>query len=154
MSEDLKVPKRRVQVEVLIPGGGARQVIVFLAEFAPTHTGPERLSDLLNAEDEFVPALDVATDTMMFLGRHSIAAARVAHEWELGEQIEEGVKHEVEITLTDGTTLRGAVFFVLPHARSRLLDYLNDAQPFVRLAEPSRVALINKRHIARVIPQR
>jgi hypothetical protein len=64
------------------------------------------------------------------------------------------VKHEVEITLTDGTTLRGAVFFVLPHARSRLLDYLNDAQPFVRLAEPSRVALINKRHIARVIPQR
>jgi hypothetical protein len=154
MSDELKVPKRRVQVEVLIPGGGARQVIVFLAEFAPTHTGPERLSDLLNAEDEFVPALDVATDTMMFLGRHSIAAARVAHEWELGEQPEEGVQHDVEITLTDGTPLRGSVFFVPPHAGSRLLDYLNDEQTFVRLAEPEKVALINKRQIARVTPQK
>jgi len=154
MSEELKVPKRRVQVEVLIPGGGARQMIVFLAEFASTHTGPERLSDLLNAEAEFVPALDVGTDTMMFLSRHSIAAARVGHEWELGEQPEEGVQHDVEITLTDGTTLPGSVFFLLPHSASRLLDYLNDAQPFVRLAEPEKVALINKRHIARVTPQK
>jgi hypothetical protein len=154
MSDELTVPKRRVQVEVLIPGGGARQVIVFLAEFAQTHSGPERLSDLLNAQAEFVPALDVATDTMMFLGRHSIAAARVAHEWELGEQPEEGAQHEVEIALTDGTPLRGSVFFLLPHARSRLLDYLNDAQPFVRLAEPEKIALINKRHIARVTPRK
>lgn len=154
MSEELKVPKRRVQVEVLVPGSGARQVIVFLAEFASLHTGPERLSDLLNAQDKFIPAFDVASETMLFLGRDSIAAARVAREWELGELPEDGPRHEVEIALTDGTLLTGTVTLVLPPERSRLLDYLNDAQPFVRLTEPTRVALINKRHIARVTPQK
>lgn len=147
MTDELKVPKRRAQVEVLLPGGAARQVTVFLAEYAPRHSGPERLSDLLNAHDDFVPALDVATDTMTFLNRHTIAAARVAREMELAD---EGDAHEVEITLVDGTTLRGSVTFLMPPDRSRLLDYLNDAPPFVRLAETERVSLVNKRHIARV----
>ena len=150
MTEDLKVPKRRAPVEVLLPGGAARQMTVFLAEFASTHSGPERLSDLLNAQDEFVPALDIATDTMSFLARHSIAAARVARQWEVGEELAGTEEEEVEITLTSGATLRGTLRFALPPGRSRLLDHLNDAQPFVRLEEGEKVALVNKRHIARV----
>lgn len=150
MSDDLKVPKRRVQVELLVPGSPARQVTVFLAEFAPDHTGPERLSDLLNDHAEFVPAVDVASGAMTFFGRHSIAAARVAREWELGEEPVAGEQHQVEIQLTDGTLLDGTVSFVLPHERTRLLDYLNDGQPFVLLAQRDQVALINKRHIVRV----
>lgn len=150
MTDDLRVPKRRAQVEVLMPGGAARQVTVFLSEFAPRHNGPERLSDLLNASEDFVPALDVSTDTIVFLNRHGIAAARVAHEWELGEEAASGEQHEVEITLVDGTALRGTVTVILPPEHARLLDFLNDAQPFVRLAERDKVALVNKRHIARV----
>jgi hypothetical protein len=150
MTDDLRVPKRRAHVEVLLPGGAARQVTVFLAEFASRHSGPERLSDLLNAEADFIPALDVATNLMTFLNRHGIAAARVSREWELGDEPAGGDQHEVEIALTDGTTLRGTVSFMLPPEHSRLLDYLNDAQPFVRLAEKEKVALVNKRHIARV----
>jgi hypothetical protein len=93
----------------------------------------------------------VETDTMTFLARRSIAAARVGSEWELGEQLTGGEQHEeVEITLTDGTQLRGAVSFVLPQGRSRLLDFLNDEQPFLLLAEKKTVALINKSHVARV----
>ncbi|MCA1826557.1 MAG: hypothetical protein LC689_06410 [Myxococcales bacterium] len=150
MSDQLRVPKRRAQVEVLLPGGAARQVTVFLSEFASRHNGPERLSDLFNASEDFVPALDVLSDTMTFLNRHGIAAARVAREWELGEEAPAGEQHEVEIALVDGTTLRGTVTVVLPPGRTRLLDFLNDAQPFLRLDEKERVALVNKRHIARV----
>ena len=150
MTDDLKVPKQRAQVEVLLPGGAVRQVVVFLSEFASTHTGPERLSDLLNAQDEFVPAVDTATDAMSFLGRHTIAAARVAGEWEPPEPVARGELHDLEITLVDGSILRGTVSIVMPPERSRLLDWLNDPQPFVRLAEKEKVALVNKRHIARV----
>jgi len=150
MSDELRVPKRRAQVEVLLPGGAARQVTVFLAEFAGGHAGHERLSDLLNAAGEFVPAVDVATDAMTFINRQSVAAARVAREWEIGDDLAGGEEHEVEIALSDGTSLRGTVHFVLPPERSRLLDFLNDAQPFVRLAQEDKVTLVNKRHIARV----
>jgi hypothetical protein len=149
MSEDLKVPKRRAQVEVLVPGGGVRQVTIFLAEYASAHGGPERLSDLLNGADDFVPALDLASDAMTFLGRQSIAAVRVAPDWD-EEDVPSTSVHEVQITLTDGTELRGMMAFVMSEEHSRLLDYLNDAPPFVRLIEQGRVALVNKRHIARV----
>ena len=150
MTEDLRVPKRRAQVEVLLPGGGARQVTVFLSEFASRHSGPERLSDLLNAKDEFVPVVDAATDSVAFLGRHTIAAARVGREWEMPGQIAGAEEHDLEITLVDGAVLRGLVSFVLPAGRTRLLDFLNDEQPFIELTERDKVALINKRYIARV----
>ena len=150
MADDLKVPKERVPVEVLLPGGAVRQVVVFLSEFASTHSGRERLSDLLNGHADFLPALDVATDNITFLGRQSIAAARVAAEWEPGEDPSVTEEHEVEITLADGTELHGLVGFVQPPERSRLLDHLNDRQPFVRLVERDKVSLVNKRHIARV----
>jgi hypothetical protein len=151
MSDELKVPKRRVQVEVLLPGGGMRQVTVFLSDFASHHGGPERLSDLLNGPDEFVPALDAQTDTMTFLGRGSIAAARVAPEWEIDPALAGSEEHEVEITLVEGMQLRGTLRYALPPGRTRLLDHLNDAQSFVRLEERDNIALINKRHIARVV---
>jgi hypothetical protein len=149
MSDELKVPKRRAQVEVLLPGGAVRQVTIFLAEYASAHDGPERLSDLLNGGDDFVPALDLASDTMTFLGRQSIAAARVAPDWD-EEDAPATSQQEVEITLTDGTELHGTMAFVMSEEHSRLLDYLNDSPPFLRLIEQGRVALVNKRHIARV----
>jgi hypothetical protein len=150
MGDELKVPKRRAQVELLLPGGGTRQVMVFLAEFAGSHAGHERLSDLMNGPNEFLPAVDLTTDTMSFVGRAGIAGARVGREWESSYGLGDAEEHEVEITLADGTTLRGIVQFELPPDRSRLLDYLNDVQPFVRLDEGEKVILVNKRHIARV----
>jgi hypothetical protein len=151
MSDELKVPKRRAPVELVLPyGNGSRQVMVFLAEFAGSHAGHERLSDLLNGPNEFLPAVDLTTDTMSFVGRAGIAAARCGKEWESNYGLGEVEEHEVQITLADGTALRGIVQFELPPDRSRLLDYLNDAQPFVRLDEGEKVALVNKRHIARV----
>jgi hypothetical protein len=150
MGDELKVPKRRAQVELLLPGGGSRQVLVFLAEFAGSHAGHERLSDLMNGPNEFLPAVDLTTDTMSFVGRAGIAAARVGREWESSYGLGDAEEHEVEITLAGGTTLRGIVQFELPPDRSRLLDYLNDVKPFVRLDEGEKVILVNKRHIARV----
>jgi hypothetical protein len=152
MSHELQVPKRRAQVEVLLPGGGARQVTVFLAEFASAHSGPERLSDLLNGTSDFVPAIDAATGAVSFLGRDCIAAARVERAMDPDFDLDGASEHEVEITLVDGTVLRGTLAFVMPPGRARLLDFLNHAQPFVRLAEKEKMALVNKRHIARVAP--
>lgn len=151
MTDDLRVPKRRAQVEVLLPGGESRQVTVFLAQFASAHAGPERVSDLLNAaEGEFLAAVDAATDTIIFLNRQGVAAARVPREWESDEELSGGEEQEVEIALMDGTQLRGTVRYLMPPERSRLTDYLNDPQPFVRLAHGEKVMLVNKRHIARV----
>jgi len=149
--EELRVPKRRVPVEVVLPGGTARRVFVFLSEAAPTHEGPERLSDLLNGSDAFIPAVE-ASGGVTFLHRTSIAVARVSPDVEPdgGGGFTIPTEHEVEITLADGTQLAGLVSYVLPPESARLGDFLNRCEPFFRLLERDGVALVGRAHVARV----
>jgi hypothetical protein len=150
--EDLRVPKRRVPVEVVLPGGAARRVSLFLAEASPDHEGPERPSDLLNGRDGFIPALDEESGAMTFLQRASIALARVPSEFEPdpGGGFTIPTEHEVEITLADGNRLAGLMSYLLPPERSRLVDFLNGASPFFRLIERDGVTLVGRAHVARV----
>jgi hypothetical protein len=150
MSDELRIPKKRTQVELVLASGATLQVGFFLSEFAGSHAGHERLSDLLNGRDDFLPGFDLGSETVTFIARAGIAAATVGHEWEPGLDLLEADEHVVEIALLDGTSLRGALQFVMPQGRSRLLDHLNDPQPFLRLEQGDKVVLVNKRHIARV----
>lgn len=151
--EDLRVPKHRAAVEVLLPGGACRPVALFLAEAAPGHAGPERPSDLLNGAGEFMPAFDEERGVMSFLQRGAIALLRVprALEEDEADALTLPTEHEVEVHLGDGTVLSGLVSFVRPPERSRLVDFLNEAPPFFKLLEPGSVALVNKRHVSRVV---
>lgn len=151
--EDLRVPKRKVPAEAILPGGAARRITLFLAEAASHHSGPERPGDLLNGGDDFVPAFDEDAGAMTFLNRAGLAAVRVAgREAEAdGEDLTLPTEHEVEVVLQDGLALRGLVSYLRPPERSRLVDFLNEAEPFFRLLEERAVVLVNKRHVARVV---
>jgi hypothetical protein len=152
--EDLRVPKRRIPVQLSLSGGATRDVWVFLTEFAATHSGAERLSDVLNGEGEFIPVIDAETQKVFFLNRTTVAVARVAHDVEGGgedaEQHTIPTEHEVEITVSSGMKLRGLIAYVLPLDRSRLTDFLNDTPPFIKLLEGDKTALINKHHVSLV----
>jgi hypothetical protein len=150
--EDLRVPKRRIPVQVLLPGGKATSMVMFLSEVAADHTGPERPSDLLNGGDDFVPAFDEAGKVMTFLNRSAIAAIRLdpALDADVDEDVSIPTEHEVDLLLQDGATLRGLVSFLRPSERSRLIDFLNEAPPFFRLLDAGVLVLVNKRHVARV----
>lgn len=152
---DLRVPKRRVGVEVVLPGGAARRVTVFLAEAAADHAGPERVADLLNGAGEFFPALDEAGGGIAFLHRASVALVRLSRELDAddGDTVTLPTEHDVEVALADETVVRGLVSYVRPPDRDRLVDVLNEPAPFLRLLEGDGVALVNKRHIARVTPR-
>jgi hypothetical protein len=140
-----------VLAQIVLPGGEARDVAVFLSESSPGGEG-ERLSDLLNSEAKFLPAQDVATEAMTFVHSVTLAVARVDAQHELREvdQLTLRTEHAVELRLVDGQCLKGLFAYVQPEERSRLTDYLNDAPPFLRLLQGDKVALINKRHVAYV----
>jgi len=149
--DELRVPKRRVPVEVVLPGKPARHLSVFLAQAAPGHEGPERLSDLLNGTNSFLPA--VGDDGgITFLHRASIAVARVAPEVEpdVGGGFTIPTEHEVEVALVDGSRLSGLITYVLPPESARLVDFLNGCGPFLRLLERDAVALVGMAHVAHV----
>src|SRR5512138_1903660 len=150
--EDLRVPKRRIPVEVLLPGGSTRTMALFLSEVAADHTGQERPSDLLNGGDDFVPAFDETGKAMTFLNRSAISAVRLdpSLDTDLDEEVSIPTEHEVELLLQDGTDVRGLVSYLRPAERSRLVDFLNEAPPFFRLIDAALLVLVNKRHVVRV----
>jgi hypothetical protein len=150
--DELRVPKRRASGEVVLPGGAARAVTFFLAEFAADHPGPERVSDLINSGNAFVPATDVQSGATTFLHVSSLAVVRVESGLEEGAAEEHTIptEHEVSLTLTDGHRLTGLLTYVRPPDRSRLVDHLNEKTPFLRLLEERSVALVNKRFVAQV----
>jgi hypothetical protein len=150
--EELRIPKRKTTVEFSLEGGTRRHVIVFLSEFASTHAGPERISDLLNGEAEFFPALDPSRDAMCFFHREAITSARVEASLEPADDTAHTIplEHEVEIRLADGALVRGLVTYVLPPDRARVIDFLNEAPRFFRVLEKDVVVLVNKRHVCEV----
>ena len=147
--DDLRVPKHRIAVEVLLSGGVPRRLALFLAEAASDHAGPEVPLDLLNGRHEFVPAFDEAAGGMTFLRLAGVPVVRVARTLDGDEDdLTLPTEHDVDVTLLDGSTLSGLVSFVRPPDRSRLADVLNEPPPFLRLLQGELVAYVNKRHVA------
>jgi hypothetical protein len=149
--EPLRVPKRRVVIDVSFADGESHRVAVFLAETASAHRGQERIADLFNGEQEFIPAAEIEGGAMSFLTRGAIAVVRSDEpDWDRDE-LNLPVEHEVEVLLDSGQSLRGLLSYVLPAERCRVVDYLNEAAPFFALVEDGRTALVNKRHVRRVV---
>jgi hypothetical protein len=152
--DDHRVLKRRVSIEIAIAHAGRRSVSVFLSEFASHHAGPERVSDLLNGDADFIPAVVQGSEATTFYQRQGLLCAWVAPDEEAPPTEAHTVPtgRALELTLSDGTLIRGQVGYVLPPERARLIDFLNEAPAFFRLLAADRVALINKRHVTQVVP--
>ena len=153
--EELRIPKRRVPVEVSIPGIGWRKVVVFLSEFASTHLGAERVSDLFTGPNEFIPAYDPEKNEAVLFRRDGVLGVRASLDLEPPTEATHTVpdEHELEVFLDDGTSVRGLVTYVLPPDRARVIDFLNEAPRFFRMQEQDRAVLINKLHVTHVIPR-
>ncbi len=151
--DELRVPKRAVQVDITPPSGGpTRRFEVYLGEFASNHEGGERLSDLLNS-GTFLPAKDLGNQRVAFLNCAGLAVVRVARAVEARDDAEAHTiptEHEVEVTLSGGQVLKGLLTYVLPPERSRLTDFLNACPRFIPLLEEDHLALINRNHVAQI----
>ena len=146
----LQVPKQRVEVEILACGE-RRAVTVFLSEFVPERAGPERVSDLLERDEPFFPALDHTTARMTFVSRAAVVLARVPRELEEHDahDVAAPTEHEVEVRLLDGEVVRGIVSYVLAPENARPVDFLNEPGRFFRLlVATDYVLLVNKQHVA------
>ncbi len=150
--EELRVPKRAVQVELTLQDGVSRKVEIYLSEFASNHAGGERLSEMLNT-DVFLAARDLQLNKVSLLNSASVMVARVAREVEATDDAEAHTiptEHDVEVTLHGRAVIRGLLSYVLPPERARLVDYLNSCPRFIPLLEADQLALINRSYIAAV----
>jgi hypothetical protein len=156
--DDYRVPKIEIPAAIRMLGGPPLSLRLFLAAQAETHSGYERPSDLLNAPDAFLPALDGEGHGLIIIRRDALVVVSVpaSHEWGTGTGEEAatnsppGCRIPVEVTLHDGTALAGEVAYAMPEGRSRLIDFLNTLGRFLPLRDGETLHFINKEWIVSV----
>lgn len=147
---ELRIPKRAVEVMLSLTGVGERRMVVYLGEFAANHEGPEVVSDLVNGRDPFLPALDVEANRMSVIQTRSVLTIRIPVEHEPIDPFAP-YSHEVSVTVIDGTELKGTLRYAMPDTYSRPVDYLNQStEQFFPLLQGEHVVLINKSSVARL----
>ena len=150
---DLKVPKRRVTVELALQGSTPRQVEVFVAEQQAHAVQKEDVLNLLESEQAFLPAFDLETKTGTLFNKDTVLWVGIQLA-EQGDELEQELfdnRRSVEVEVVGGTTLQGNFLYTAPSMRARVVDFLNHPGRFVRLWSEERLYLVNKSYVLRIL---
>ena len=156
-----RVEKRRVGAELTLTSGARRRGDFFLAAAHASQAGPERVADLLNASSGsgFVP-FDTARPTTpetVLVNRAHIVYVRLteaSNEPQLDAGYEFATERRVEMLLSNGERLRGAVRVFCPQGRDRLSDYARSTETFRYLEAPDAIFVVNAGHIVELREER
>lgn len=146
--DDQKIAKTRRSVFFTLADGSTVEGQVFLSLYEACHEGPQRVGDLLNSADAFIP-VDTSSG-MLHLNIINIVTAYTPILEEKHELMTLGEKHRVQITTSLGSVVEGEVFVKLPNDRNRVSDYLNQGVRFCRVFLPEQIVYIGSRFILTV----
>ena len=147
-----RVEKRRAEAEVLLANGASVRGSFFLAGSSAGHVGPERVADLLNAEAGFFPFEPAGADvseTVMINRAHVVSVRLLGRNSE--PQLDSGygvaVERRVDMLLSTGARLTGAVRVYRPQGSDRLSDYARSNDAFRYIESRDGTFVVNSAHI-------
>jgi len=149
-----RVEKRRAEAELTLSTGERLRGCFFLAGSSATHQGPERVVDLLNAEDGgFFPfQVDDPSDTVL-VNRAQLVTARLvgtSAEVRLDAGYDVAKVRDVVMRFTNRCVLRGLVRVYRPQGRDRLSDYARSAELFRYVENGDGTFIVNTSHIVQL----
>jgi hypothetical protein len=154
---DFRVEKCRAEAELTLSTGGRVNGAFFLAGFSGRHSGPERVSDLLNGELQFFPFEVAGTAerrTVLFINRAHVTTVALppdATELQIEPPYGLAVRRRVSVLLSDGARVAATVSICLPPGHDRLSDYVQFEHPFQYFETPERTLIINSAYIVELM---
>jgi sRNA-binding regulator protein Hfq len=151
MPSELRVEKERVEATVTLSNGTSIRGYVFVSGFSATHSGPERIKDVLNAERGFFP-FEVdgpsGAPTVLF-NREHVVLLDLASDAELRQMpgYEHATRRTVSMLLSNGQRLSGLVRVVRPRGRDRLSDHAREGEQFWYLEGRNQTLIVNTHHV-------
>ena len=153
-TDSLRVRKNTVEVELSFAGGPPRRVELFLAEHGWRGFSQQRVLDLLEQEDSFLPARDLETGRWETLNARAvvwIGVSRVEADAESpGDELFD-YRKLVRVELDGCDALEGEILYSAPEGSARVVDVLNRRERFLSLWSGDRVFLVNKNSVLRVV---
>jgi hypothetical protein len=151
--DQLKVPTRRIEVEVFLVDGARIKGTMFHRDAMYDCGGPADVCHDLNDERAFLP-FDTGEEgggATLLSKRHILRV--LVPDFDV-EPLEAGQEEQHEdrsmLMLDDGTRTSGRLVLETRLASSRLLDKFNQAPVFVAFVTDQGVELINRAHIVRI----
>jgi len=146
-----RVEKRRAEAELMLSSGDSVRGIFFLAGSCSRHSGPERIADLLNAQEGFFPFETATTPAATILvNRAHVVSVRLL-EQPNEPQFDPGylvaAERRVIMVLSNGMTLNGSVRVYRPEGRDRLSDYAQSSDVFRYVENAEGTFVVNCAHI-------
>ncbi len=156
----LRVPKAKIDVEILLQGKDSRRVEVFIT--GAQRETPRRLKvlELLDQDELFIPTHDITGDEWILFSKEALLLIAIdlkADDPELEKNVEVELfdkKFGVQVQFSDGSSLEGDLLFSPPATGRRVVDHLNRPDRFFSLFQKDRIFLINKTAVVAVIERR
>jgi len=152
LQRELERLQRRTQAALTLSTGAVVHGCFFLAGSRPSHAGPERVADLLNAENGFFPFEFMSDNGLRtaLINRAQVVEIRLL-ESEDEARADPGyavaTEREVCMLLSIGRQVTGRVRVQLPTGRDRLSDYTRAPEAFRYVETSEGTLIVNSAHI-------
>ena len=150
----LRVPKNPLEVELALQGARPRRVEIFLAEHGSHDFNRQKVLELLDEADSFLPVRDLETGRWESFNSRAIvwigmSASSIGAEGSADELFEH--RRSIRVELASGDWLHGEVLYSASDSGPRLVDHLNRSERYFRLWRGDRVLLVNKDRVLTVV---
>ena len=151
MSE-FRIEKRRAVVALTLATGTTVRGCFFLSDSSASHSGPERVADLLNAETGFFPfelSTSGAPQTVLYNRGQLLLVTLLeeAVESQLDPDYSIATERAVRILLSNGSSVEGRVRVYRPSGHDRLSDYARAPKVFRYVETADGTVIVNADHI-------
>ena len=147
-----RVEKERTQATLTLSNGTSVRGCVFVSAMGATKTTrPERIKDILNAENGFFPFEVTESDgarTTLFHRDHVVFVTLAGDEEPRQDPgYEAATRRSVSMLLANGLRVSGHVRIYSAVGRDRLSDYARHPDQFRYLEAPDATLIVNTRHV-------
>jgi hypothetical protein len=143
-----RIAKTTRKVQVTLLNGQQLSGEVFLSLYGTHHAG-QRLGELLNGEDDFIPFK--TAETVSILNTAQILMVKTEATEELDELMTLGKRYSIQVaTPHHRKMLQAEVYVNLPAETSRVRDWLNQPIDFLCLFLADDIIYLNRKQIISV----
>jgi hypothetical protein len=149
---EFRIEKRRAEARLTLSSGTIVAGCFFLSGSNASHSGPERVADLLNGETGFFPFelhAAGAVSTVLFNRTQLLLVTLVGEtvEAHLDPGYSVATERAVRMLLSNGDVVEGRVRIYRPAGRDRLSDYARVPDVFRYVETRGGTLIVNANHI-------
>ena len=146
--DDQRIIVETCQVELVMVNGLCISGETFLQLQGVYLTGPQRVGELLNDEEIFLPVR--SGQQVQLVNLEQVVSVSLSAELELDPLLTLGEEHQVRVEPVAGDIVDARIFVNLPGNKSRVKDFLNQKKRFLPFLHEDHVIYFARKRILRV----